>query len=159
MDNKIYIYLPILIALLMELIVPYFRTLHVEEVFLSPPRIFNIMMFLASYILFGYILYESREIGNDDIFIFTWIAIVLNLIWGYFINRSNRYTVLFLFLSLLFGYFIYNEIFLSSLTNNGRTLYLNLMSTYIVWVGFLVALVFQHEQIFGKKIKVKKVKK
>jgi hypothetical protein len=52
---------------------------------------------------------------------------------------------------MMFGYFIYNEIFLSSLTDNGTTLYLNLMTAYIVWIGFMIALVFQYEQIHGKK--------
>jgi hypothetical protein len=151
MDPINYTYIPISIAMVTELFIPYFKTLKIKEVNLSAPYFFHSLMFIAKYVLLGFVLYESRNINNDDIFIFAWFSVFLNLIWSYFINRNNKYAIIFLFISMLFGYFIYNEIFLSSLTDNGRTLYLNLMSTYIVWIGYLIALVFQYEQIYGKK--------
>jgi hypothetical protein len=151
MDPVNYTYIPICISILVQLFIPYFKTLTFEDVYLSPPYYFNTLMFIAKYILLGFVLYESRNLNNDDIFIFAWISVVLNLLWGYYINRDNRYAIIFMFLSMLFGYFIYNEIFLSQLTTNGRTLYLNLMSTYIVWIGYMVVLVFQYEQMFGQK--------
>ena len=151
-----YTYIPICIALLVEFFLPFFKTLRLEKINLSSPYFFHSLMFLAKYILLGFVLYESRKIDNDDIFIFAWFSVFLNLVWSYYINRNNKYAIIFLFISLLFGYFIYNEIFLSSLTDDGRTLYLNLMSTYIVWIGYLIALVFQYEQIYGKgKFKLK----
>lgn len=156
MDPINYTYIPICIAIVIEYFVPYFKTLKLENINLSPPYIFHSLMFIGKYILLGFVLYESRKINNDDIFIFSWISVVLNLLWSYFINRNNKYAIIFLFISMLFGYFIYNEIFLSSLTKNGQTIYLNLLATYIVWIGYLVALVFQYEQIYGKnKIRLK----
>jgi len=151
MNNKIYIYIPILLALSFELFFPYFNNFCINGVFLSPPYYFHCLMFVAKYILLGFVLYESREINNDDIYFSAWILVFLNLLWGYYINRNNKYAIIILFMSILFGYIVYNEIFLSSLTNNGRTLYLNLMSTYIVWMGFIIALLFQYEQ--GKMLK------
>ena len=160
MDPVNYTYIPISIAILVQFFVPYFKTLSFEDVYLSPPYYFNTLMFIAKYILLGFVLYESRNLDNNDIFIFTWISVVLNLIWGYYINRDNRYAIIFMFLSMLFGYFIYNEIFLSQLTTDGRTLYLNLMSTYIVWIGYMIVLVFQYEQMFGKnRLKIKNLTK
>lgn len=146
-----YIYIPISIAIFVQLFIPYFKSLSIEDVFLSPPYFFNSLAFVAKYILLGYLLYESDKIKNRDIFIFTWISVFLNLAWSYFINRNNKYAIIFLFLSILFGYFIYNEIFLSSLVEDGRSLYLNLLSAYIIWIGFMITLVFQHEQIYGSK--------
>ena len=145
MKDQYYIPIPISIAIFTELFVPYFKSLHVQDIFLSPPYFFHSLIFIAKYILLGFLLYESSRIENRDIFIFTWIAVFLNLIWGYYINRNNRYAVIFLFISLLSGYLIYNEIFLSKLTQNENTLYLNLMSAYLVWIGYMITLVFQYE--------------
>lgn len=151
MKSVNYIYIPICIALAVELFIPYFKTLKLKDVYLSPPYYFNSLMFIAKYILLGFILYESINIDNNDIYIFSWISVFLNLLWGYFINRDNKYAIIFMFLAMIFGYCIYNEIFLSSLSDNGQTLYLNLMSAYIIWIGYMIALVFQYEQIYGKK--------
>jgi hypothetical protein len=151
MNNKVYIYIPILLSIIAEFFAPYFKTLYIDNVFLSPPYFFNSIMYTAKYILLGFLLYESREIGHNKIFIDAWILTFLNLAWGYYINRNNQYAIVFMFLSLLVSYFIYNEIFLSSLTNNENTLYLNLMTTYIIWITFMITLVFQYEQLFGKK--------
>ena len=159
MKDIYYVFIPASLALIMEFFVPYMRTLKVDEVFLSPHYIFHAIMFLATYILLGIVLSQSRELENNDIFIFAWISVFLNLIWSYYINRNNKYAIIFLFLALMFGYFIYNEIFLSPLTDNGQTLYLNLMTAYIVWIGFMIALVFQYEQIHGKRRVKKKSKK
>lgn len=151
MNQSNYIYIPILIAAIIQIFIPYFKTLAIDDVYLSPSYYFNTLMFIAKYILLGFVLYESKNLDNNDIFIFAWFSVVLNLIWGYYINRDNKYAIIFMFLSMLFGYFIYNEIFLSQLTNEGETLYLNLMSTYIVWIGYMIVLVFQYEQIYGEK--------
>ena len=158
MDPINYTYIPVVIAFSIQLFIPYFKTLQLDEVYLSPSYYFNSLLFIAKYILLGFILYESRRIDNDDIFIFAWISIFLNLVWSYYLNRNNKYAIIFMFLSMLFGYFIYNEVFLSSLTDNNQSLYLNLLSTYIIWLGYMITLVFQYEQLYGKK-RIKKLSK
>lgn len=155
MDNRGYIPIPLAIAIFVQLFVPYFKSLHVKDIFLSPSYLFHTAVFVSKYILLGFLLYESRRINNDDIFIFTWIAVAINLIWSYYINRNNKYAVIFLFASLLAGYLIYNEIFLSRLTDNEDALYLNLMSAYLVWIGYMITLVFQYEQNYRVKNLVK----
>ena len=144
MDDKGYIGIPIGIAVFMEFIYPYIRHLGCKDVWFSPPKLFCITMFLGSFVLFGFTLYKAREIDNNDIFGFTFTLVALNLLWGLSYRGNHKYTIGLLFLSLLFGYFTYNEIFLSPITDDGRTLYLNLYSAYIIWIGFMITLVFEH---------------
>jgi hypothetical protein len=153
MNNKVYIGIPIMIALIVEFFVPYFKTLYIDNVYLSPPYFINAIMYVAKYILLGFLLYESRNINNDKIFINAWILVIINLLWGYYINRNNKYAIIFLFFSLLVGYFVYNEIFLTILVDDDTAIYLNLMATYIIWITYMITLVFQYEQ--NKKNKKK----
>lgn len=153
MNDYGYVPIPLSIALVIQYFIPYFKSLYIEDNFLSLHYLFNTVMFISKYLLLGFLLYESRKIDHTKIFVFSWLAVFFNLVWSYYINRNNRYAIIFLFISLLIGYFIYNEIFLSSLTRNEDTLYLNLMSVYIVWLGFVITTVFQYNTIFGKKSK------
>ena len=159
MNDYGYIPIPLSIALVIQYFIPYFKSLYVEDDFLSLHYLFNTVMFISKYLLLGFLLYESSKINETNLFVFTWLAVFFNLVWGYYINRDNRYAVIFLFISLLIGYFIYNEIFLSDLTKRAEeTLYLNLISVYIVWLGFVITTIFQYNSIYGKKTK-KKIKK
>ena len=159
MNDYGYIPIPLSIALVIQYFIPYFKSLYVEDDFLSLHYLFNTVMFISKYLLLGFLLYESSKINETNLFVFTWLAVFFNLVWGYYINRDNRYAVIFLFISLLIGYFIYNEIFLSDLTKRAEeTLYLNLISVYIVWLGFVITTIFQYNSIYGKKTK-KKIQK
>lgn len=153
MKGEYYIPIPLSIALFVQIFIPYFKSLHVKDIFLSPSYFFHSIVFLAKYILLGFILFESDKIENHRIFYFTWSAVFLNLLWSYYINRNNTYAIIFLFISLLAGYLIYNQIFLSSLTDDEDALYLNLMAVYLVWIGYMITLVFQYEQTFRKNKK------
>ena len=58
-------------------------------------------------------------------------------------RKSSHYTLILLFITLLCAYYVYNEVFLSKLTENENTLYLNLYSTLIVWLGFTITMIFE----------------
>lgn len=155
MAKELYIFVPSLFALAMEFFVPYFHTLSTPEVWFSLPTYFNALLFLGAYVLFGFTLYEADKINNVDIFYLTWALIVLNLIWSYYRKRNNKYTIIFLFVSLLFGYFVYNEIFLSSLVDGGNSLFLNLYSVYIIWMGFVITMTFQYVNFKNSNVQIK----
>ena len=144
MNNKGYIGIPIGIALFIEILYPYMKYINCRDVWFSPPTFFCILMFVGSFILFGVTLYKSRDIGNNDIYGFTFTLVALNILWALSFRGKQKYTIALLFLSLLFGYFTYNEVFLSSLTDNENTLYLNLYSAYIIWIGFMITIVVQY---------------
>jgi len=111
------------------------------------------VFFLAINVLLGFTLYEAQRLDNTEMFVMAWVAFALNLAWAHFMKRDDRYTLILLFLALLVGYFIYNAIFLSSLTDNQNTVYLNLYSVYIIWLGFTITMVFEYANQKRRKLK------
>lgn len=143
MNDIAYYFIPISIAIFVEYFIPYANTLQFKDNWFSPPFYINFTIFVAKYILLGSILYHNQRIQNDKITAFCWVSIALNLIWGYYINRNNKYALIFLFLSLLFATVLYNEVFLSDFTLENETLYIDLLSAYIVWLGFMITSVYE----------------
>jgi hypothetical protein len=145
-----YSYIPVSIALFMQFLFPYFKNIDCLEFWLTPPFYFCILVFLASYVLFGILLWKSKEINNNEIFILSWLLIFLNFGWVYTFANYKRLSISILFLCLLIGYFNYNAVFLSELSDpegNGlkdsTTLYINLLSAYIVWIGMMITVLIE----------------
>lgn len=150
MDPKLYSFIPVTTALVLQLLFPYFKNIYCLEFWITPPFYFCIMLFIATYVLFGILLWKSREINNDEIFGMTWVLVVLNLIWVYTFVKYKKFSLSILFLCLLFGYFTYNSVFLSELSDpngnglqNSTTLYINLLSIYIVWIGMMITILIE----------------
>ena len=86
-------------------------------------------------------------------------------------NLINKTIYSILFLCLLFGYFTYNAVFLSELSDpngsglqNSNTLYINLLSIYIVWIGMMITILIESSSPYlakqflekgRKKLKIK----
>ena len=145
-----YTYIPISIALLLQIIFPYFKNIYCLEFWITPPFYFCIMVFLATYVLFGILLWKSTKINSTEIFVLTWILVILNLIWVYTFVKYKKLSVTILFLCLLVGYFNYNAVFLSELSDpdgntlkDSSTLYINLLSVYIVWIGMMITILIE----------------
>ena len=148
MSNLIYLFTPSLLALVGNVITPFVYSLTCPDVWFAPPKLVCAIVYVAICFLLGLTLKRADDIENRDIFIFTWILVGLNLMWPIAMKYNKRYILILLFLNLLFAYYIYNEIFLSKLTENENTFYLNLYSTYIVWLGFMITMVFE---VYGKR--------
>lgn len=142
MSNLYYAFIPISIALVVQFFIPYFSTLHSKGTWLSLPPQINSIIFILKYILLGIILYIAERENIPDVVAATWVSVVLNLIWGYYINRNNKLALLFLFLSLATATILYNEIFLSSFTEEKYSLYINLISVYIIWLGYMITTIY-----------------
>jgi len=153
MDIRAYTGIPVAITLGTELLFPYFYSLTCTKVWFSPPAHVCMVFFLAINVLLGFTLYEAQRLDNTEMFVMAWVAFALNLAWAHFMKRDDRYTLILLFLALLVGYFIYNAIFLSSLTDNQNTVYLNLYSVYIIWLGFTITMVFEYANQKRRKLK------
>ena len=142
-----YSYIPVSIAIFLQLIFPYWRNLYCINTWITPPFYVCLAIFLGVYAIFGVLLWKSYEIDNMEIFGLTWGLIAINLIWLYTYKSHKKYSLLLLFVSLLLGYFTYNAIFLSDLTKtevaNSNTLYLNLFSIYIVWIGLMITILIE----------------
>ena len=72
------------------------------------------------------------------------------MIWVYSFVKYKKFSLSILFLCLLVGYFVYNAVFLSELSDpkgkglqNSTTLYINLMSVYIVWIGMMITILIE----------------
>jgi hypothetical protein len=162
-----YTYIPVIIAVFLQLTFPYFKNIYCLEFWITPPFYFCITVFLASYVLFGILLWKSREINNNEIFALTWVLVVINLIWVYTFVKYKKLSLSILFLCLLFGYFVYNAVFLSELSDpNGNglkdsnTLYINLLSIYIVWIGMMITILIESSSPYlAKKFLVKGYRK
>ena len=166
MDPVHYSYIPVTIALFLQVVFPYFKNIYCLEFWITPPFYFCIMVFIATYALFGILLWKSKEINNDEIFGMTWVLIALNLIWVYTFVKFKKFSLSILFLCLLFGYFTYNAVFLSELSDpNGNglrdsnTLYINLLSVYIVWVGMMITILIESSSPYLAKQFLDKGKK
>lgn len=142
-DNVACLVYPISILIFINLFNPFVFKLTTDDYMFSFPFPFILGIYLASFFLFGYSIYLGDKIGNNDIFYLAIFLVLSNILWGYGYDKYSKMTVTMLFVSLLLGYVIYNEIFLSELTNDGTTLYLNLYSTYIIFIGFMIAVTIE----------------
>ena len=134
---------PISVVIFINLFKPYLWTLHSNDYMFNLPFPFILAIYIASFFLLGYTIYQGERIENNDIY---WGAIFLtffNILWGMNFEKNANMTVAFLFASLLLAYIVYNEIFLSELTAGGTTLYLNLYSSYIIFIGFMIAVAIE----------------
>ena len=78
-----YSYIPVTIALFLQVVFPYFKNIYCLEFWITPPFYFCIMIFIATYVLFGILLWKSKEINNDEIFAMTWVLIVIIIVYNY----------------------------------------------------------------------------
>ena len=148
MEQFYYIPIPLTIAILIQFLLPYWKNLHCIDLWFFPNHTFCLFLFLLSYILFGVTLWKSQEINNNEIFYLTWGLVVLNFFWIYYFKKNLKLSLIFLFICLLFGYFVYNAIFLSEISQNkNKTLYIDLYSIYMVWIGFMITILIEHSKI------------
>tara|TARA_Y100000592_G_C5473373_1_gene320793 strand:+ start:2466 stop:2918 length:453 start_codon:yes stop_codon:yes gene_type:complete len=150
MSGIIYLFTPPVLAVVSNMITPFIYSLSCPDVWFAPPKLVCAIVYGLICFLLGLTLKRSDEINNSDIFILTWVLVFLNLLWPIAMKYNKKYILILLFLNLLFAYYIYNEIFLSRLTDNENTSYLNMYSTYIVWLGFMITMVFE---VYGRKHK------
>lgn len=148
MADMVYLFTPPTLALVGNMITPFVYSLSCPEVWFAPPKIVCAIAYILICFLLGLTLKRADEINNSDIFILTWVLVFLNLLWPIAMKYNKKYILIILFLNLLFAYYIYNEIFLSRLTDNENTSYLNMYSTYIIWLGFMITMVFE---VYGRK--------
>lgn len=147
MENKVYIGIPLIISSFVELFFPYLKTLRCDKIWFAPPLYFCIMLFIASNILLGFMLYETSEVENHRLYGFTFVCVFLNVAWAYFIFNHRKYAIMTLFLNLIFAYFCYNSIFLeNNFDKDKKILYLNLFTVYIIWLGFMITINFEHSR-------------
>jgi len=134
---------PVAAVIFLNLYRPFIFDIETKDYmfYLSTPYLLT--FYLLSFFLFGWTIYLSETIDNDDIYYVSIFLTVSNILWGMSYKDYRRVTVFLLFASLLLGYINYNEIFLSSLTDNGNTLYLNLYSGYLIWIGFMIAVTIE----------------
>lgn len=153
--------IPISAVIIINIFYPFLWTLRSDDYMFNLPFPFILGIYLASFFVLGYTIYQGEKIGNNDIY---WGAIFLtvtNILWGMNFDKHANLTVAFLFGSLLLAYIVYNEIFLSELTDGGTTLYLNLYSTLIIFLGFMIAVAiekFRDNQKYMKSDKLFKRK-
>jgi hypothetical protein len=146
MKSENYIYLPVSIAVFFQLMVPYLHNLKCLNLWLTPPYIVCIAIFLGLYVIFGILLWKSDDLNSkngDEIFYLVWGLVFVNLFWIYTYRKYKRISVTLLFAALLLGYFVYNAVFLSELTDNNETRYLNLLSVYIIWIGLMITILIE----------------
>ena len=153
-----YIYMPVLIVLFLQIFFPYMQNFICIDLWLAPHHFFCILMFLLSYILFGISLWKSEDIKNNKIYAFSWVLVITNFVWIYYFETNKKITLIFLFLSLLFGYFTYNSLFLSDLSEDEQTLYIDLYAIYMIWIGFMVTILVETSPRFIKSQKRRKKK-
>lgn len=151
MEDWIYIPIPLSIAFFVQIFAPYWKNLHCIDLWFFPNHFFCLFLFLLSYGLFGVTLYKADQINNSEIFYLTWCLIFLNFVWITYFRKNLKISLIFLFLCLLFGYFVYNAIFLSELSENkNKTLFIDLYSIYMVWIGFMITILIEHSKITKK---------
>ena len=147
MENKVYIGIPLIISSVVELFFPYLKTLRCDKIWFAPSLFFCVALFIASNVLLGFTLYEASEIDDNILYAFTFVCVFLNVAWAYFIFAHRKYAILTLFLNLMFAYFCYNSIFLEeSFDKNKKLTYLNLFTLYIIWLGFMITINFEHSR-------------
>jgi hypothetical protein len=158
MDNVNYVYIPFLISLTVQFFLPYMKNMLCIDTWVAPHYLFCNLLFILSYFLFGVTLWKSKEVNNNEIFTLTWILVFINFVWIYNFKKRKELSLIFLFLCLLLGYFNYNALFLSDLTQPSNTLYINLYSVYMVWIGFMITILIETSPRFVNTKRKKKNK-
>ena len=145
MDPVNYTYIPVAIALFLQLISPYWSNMYCIESPIVPHWLLCVGVFLGSYVIFGILLWKASESPSDTkLFAYLWVLVALNLIWVKFYRHNKNISLVLLFLSLVFGYFVYNGIFLSNMTRDtNTTLYLDIFVVYLVWIGFMITILIE----------------
>ena len=163
--HAFYIPIPILIILVIQFFLPYMQNFKCVDLWIVPHHFTCIGLFLLSFILFGVLMWVSMDSSSidtrsrDEIFAYAWVLTFLNFLWIYYFKRSKEKALVSLFLSLLFGYFLYNAIFLSELSHDSETLYINLMAIYMVWIGFMITILIESSPGFIKTTRRKHLSK
>ena len=146
MKSENYIYIPVSIAIFFQILIPYLHNLRCLNLWLTPPYIVCVAIFLGLYVVFGILLWKSDDLNSkngDEIFYLVWGLVFVNLLWIYTYRKYKRISITLLFAALLLGYFVYNAIFLSELTDNNETRYLNMLSVYIIWIGLAITILIE----------------
>lgn len=146
MKSENYIYIPVSIAIFFQLLIPYLHNLKCLNLWLTPPYLVCIAIFLGLYVVFGILLWKADELNTkngDEIFYLIWALVFVNLFWIYTYRSYKRVSITLLFAALLLGYFVYNAVFLSELTDNNETRYLNMLSVYIIWIGLMITILIE----------------
>lgn len=146
MKSENYIYIPVSIAIFFQILIPYLHNLRCLNLWLTPPYIVCVAIFLGLYVVFGILLWKSDDLNSkngDEIFYLVWGLVFVNLLWIYTYRKYKRVSITLLFAALLLGYFVYNAIFLSELTDNNETRYLNMLSVYIIWIGLAITILIE----------------
>lgn len=150
MSNDYLIAIPLVTALSIDIIYPFLFYISCPDVWFAPSQIFCTLVYLAICVLIGFTMKDAKRIENNDILAFSIALLVFNLIWPIALKRYYKISLILLFITLLSAYFVYNEIFLSRLTDGENTNYLNLYSTLIIWLGFMITMVFEKGSKFYK---------
>ncbi len=168
MDPVHYTYIPVSIALGLEIAFPYLHNLACLDTWITPPLILCKAVFILVNVVFGVLLWQSLKGERDEklLFSFIWVLFAVNISWIYFYKKNKKLSLFLLFLSLLFGYFVYNSLFLSDITNRTllsdttTPLYLDLFSIYIIWVGLMITVLIESSgKDFKKDFLLQKKKK
>jgi hypothetical protein len=142
-DNIACLVYPISILIFLNLFDPFIFRLRTDEFMFSFPFPMILGIYLTSFFLFGYSIYLGDKIKDTEMFYLAILLVISNILWAYGYDKYSKLAVTMLFVSLLLGYMIYNKIFLSSLTDNQNTLYLDLYSGYIIFIGFMIAVTIE----------------
>lgn len=144
MDNRIYIGIPVIAAILVEIFYPYLHTIDCD-VWFSPPIKINIILFLASMILLGFTLYRAVEIEDNYLISYCVLMSISQIVIAITIFDNNKLSIGFLLLSIILASVTHNTIFLSPIVEeNNDPLYLNLYSIFIVYLGFLLSIAYEN---------------
>ena len=101
---------------------------------------YNFLIYISIYLVLGVILWKSFELENTSMQGFVIALVFFTIVYYYWSDKSKKVSILLLFFLLFIAYCLYNSIFLSVLVNDKSTFYLNIMSAYIVWVCFMIAM-------------------
>lgn len=127
---------PILVSLLLRYMIPF----TLNNFYFHTPEKINILIYVTIHIILGIVLWKAFELHNITMQIFIIILIVLTLMYYYWSEKSKQKSIFLLFFMLFISYCEYNSIFLSVLVDDKSTIYLNLISFYIVWVCFMITM-------------------
>ena len=103
MDPVHYTYIPVSIALGLEIAFPYLHNLACLDTWITPPLILCKAVFILVNVVFGVLLWQSLKGERDEklLFSFIWVLFVVNISWIYFYKKNKKLSLFLLFLSLL----------------------------------------------------------
>lgn len=136
--NLILIFVPLFLSFISSIFFGKVDQKKYTKASFQPPGYVFMIVWIALYTMFGFLLYKAVEIEDYTVLSLTIITLLLTYFWVFTFNKLNNFplSTFVIFLTLLAGL----ELLVALLNNNWQEVYLYTYTPFIAWIIFALLL-------------------